>query len=74
MSRTYVLACSVLHAEHWCRLNGVQPFSRSTVLASHPDRLRGHTIRSSDRVVILDPSDELIAELDICRFAGEVVE
>lgn len=70
--RTYVIAARQTVAVEWCRSNGVEPYARSTVLATTGPRLRGHTITSTDRVVDLGgASDEVYDDLGLARLVGE---
>lgn len=54
VDRVFILAATRKDALDWCAENGVQPYSKRTILVTGTSQaIRGHTVLSYDRVVIL---------------------
>ena len=68
VDRVFILGATRRDALDWCAENGVAPYSKRTIVVTGKSQaMRGHTVLSYDRVVILAPlSDAFKANVLPC--------
>jgi len=70
--RTFIIGGTHREALGWCRENGVAPYARTTIIATHGDAIRGHAIRPEDRVVwhVTHVPTELLEQVRVAQMVG----